>query len=222
LKKLPFDKVVVHISLPSADDNIKEEVAQYFNQYPVAEILYSPNSGKGEVDALKQFAATQDIADYDVLTYMHCKGVTKPENPHIWQWTRLMHYFIIEHMATCHRVFRKGYVTFGINKSIPAKGDEGFRRSRFYYEGNFVSLNLRKVDLKQAVAQHLEDSYYGVEGFWGKLCSYREGYTIFNSGVNHYLLSVPLTAYTTKFGRLKYDLTRQYYLFKTRLLKKKR
>jgi hypothetical protein len=216
-QKLPFDKIVVHVSLPANDEGIRLELESYFKKYPVNEILYSPNSGTGEVDAMKRFISSVDLQEFDLLTYMHCKGVTKPANSHIMEWTKLMRYFIIEKIDQCKKAFRRGFVTYGINKAIPNQQDEGFRGSNFYYEGNFVSLNLKKVNLKKAVEEHLEHTYYGLEGFWGKLCSYKMGYAVFNSGVNHYLMAVPEKDYTTVFGRLKYSMIRNFYKLKSRL-----
>jgi hypothetical protein len=215
-QKLPFKRIVVHVSVPADKEDIKGEVESYFKAYPVDEILYSPNTGKGEVDAMNRFVTTQNLAAYDIFTYMHCKGVTKPDNRHVWEWTRLMRYFIIEKMDRCKRAFKKGFVTFGINKSIPGKEDEGFRGSNFFYEGNFVSVNLKKVNLAKAI-EHIEYTYYGLEGFWGKLCSYKEGYSAFNSGVNHYLLTVPERHYTTVFGKLKYNMIKRYYQIKSKV-----
>lgn len=216
-QKLPFHKIVVHVSLPQGEDHRKGELETYFNNYGVHQFLYSANSGKGEVDAMKSFVAQRLYEGFDLLTYMHCKGVTKPDNKNIENWTRLMRYFIIEKMEQCKKVFRKGYVAFGINKTVPNQEDEGFRGSNFFYEGNFVSLNLKAVDLEQAVARHLEDSYYGLEGFWGKLCPYKKGYAIFNSGINHYLLSVAEKDYTSSLGRLRYKMVRHYYLLRYRM-----
>ena len=123
-------------------------------------------------------------------------------------------------MDRCKKAFSKGFVTYGINKSIPHPDDEGFRGSNFYYEGNFVSLNLNKVDLKKAVKEHLEPTYYGLEGFWGKLCAYNSGYAVFNSGINHYLMTVAEKDYSTTLGRLRYSLIRKFYTAKSQLKRK--
>jgi hypothetical protein len=216
-QKLPFDKIVVHVSLPKAEEKENNELERYFEKYPIDKILYSANSGTGEADAMASFVRSVDLHGFDMLTYMHCKGVTKPGNEHILEWTRLMRYFIIEKMDHCKKAFSKGYVTYGINKSIPDQQDEGFRGSNFFYEGNFVSLNLKKVDLKKAVEEHLEHSYYGLEGFWGKLCPYKLGYAVFNSGINHYMRTVPEKDYITAFGRLKYSMIRDFYRIRSQL-----
>lgn len=217
-QELPFERIVVHVSLPE-EPGIKEEVEAYFSRYPVDALLFSTNSGIGEVDAMVRFVETQSIEDFDCLTYMHCKGVTKSGNRNVWNWTRLLHYFIIKRMAECRKAFRKGYVSYGINKCVPHEGDLGFIGSRFYYAGNFVSLNLRKVDLRAAVRDRLEPTYYGLEGFWGKLSSYKDGYSAFNSGLNHYLSSVPEASYTSALGRIRYRLILAYYTARKSLKK---
>jgi hypothetical protein len=216
-QELPFDKIVVHVSLPTMEESQKHEVEAFFQKYPVDDILYSPNSGTGEVDAIKVFIQTHDLKGFDLLTYMHCKGVSKPGNKYILEWTKMMRYFIIEKMSVCKRAFRKGYITFGVNKSIPNKADEGFRNCNFFYEGNFVSLNLKKVNLEQAVHAQLENTYYGLEGFWGKLCAYQEGYSIFNSGINHYLSPISEKDYATSYARFRYSLVKNFWSIKSRL-----
>lgn len=217
-QKLPFQRIVVHVSLPDNNDDYKQLLEDYFKRYPVDEILYTLNSGKGEVDALKSFVQTQDLREFDTLTYMHCKGVTKPGNYNVLAWTRLMRYFIIEKMDVCEKAFKKGFVTFGVNKSIPsAMGEEGFRNSNFFYEGNFISVNLKKVDLAKALIIHLEECYYGLEGFWGKLCTYQEGYSPFDSGINHYLMPIEEKDYNTSLARLKYRVTKYFYRVKSRI-----
>lgn len=213
-KKLPFDKIVVHVSWPQDGQVQKEELEAFFSNYGEVDFLYSKNTGKGEVDAIRQFVATQDVDEFDILTYMHCKGVTKPQSRYITEWVKLMRYFIIEKMDCCIKVFQKGYVTFGINKTVPNQNDEGFKGSNFFYEGNFVSLNLNKVDLKKAVDTKIEYSYYGLEGFWGKLCGSGLAYSIFDSGVNHYMAAVSQKDYTTRVGRLKYGMVRKFYRLK--------
>ena len=219
-QNLPFDRIVVHVSLPE-NGVTKEEVASSLQRYPVDEIIFTPNSGHGEADALAAFVNISDLSEYSVFTYMHCKGVTKPGNPHIIEWVKLMRYFIIDRMDQCNMAFKRGFVTFGINKSIPSQTDDGFRGSNFFYEGNFVSVNLTKVDLKSSVAEKMEKSYYGVEGFWGKLCDYELGYSVFRSGVNHYLISIPEKIYTSVIGRLKYRAILEYHNLKSKFFKVK-
>lgn len=215
-KELPFDKVVVHVSLPNDGSISKQELESYFQKYGVHDFLYTANRGIGEVDAMINFVRSVEMKGFDILTYMHCKGVTKPDNKHILSWTKLMRYFIIEKMDICKKAFKKGYVTCGINKSVPNQKDEGFHGCSFFYEGNFVSLNLKKVDLKKAVEEHLEHTYYGLEGFWGKLCDYELGFTMFNSGINHYVMTVEENDYTTTLARMKYNMIRNFYSVRSR------
>lgn len=218
-QKLPFDKIVVHVSLPKEKDTCKKEIESYFQKYGVHDFLYSSNSGIGEVDAITSFVRSVELKGYDILTYMHCKGVTKPNNKHILSWTKLMRYFIIEKMDISRKAFQKGYITCGINKSVPNQKDEGFHGCNFFYEGNFVTLNLKKLDLKKAVEQHLEHTYYGLEGFWGKLCDYELGYTMFNSGINHYVMTMEEKDYTTSLARMKYNIIKCFYDIKSRFKK---
>lgn len=218
-QKLPFETIIVHVSLPVDGSTTEKQIEEYFKKYKIDKFIYSQNSGLGEVDAIYCLIETQDLVGYDILTYMHCKGVTKPVDTNVFNWTKLMRYFIIEKMDVCEKVFKKGYATFGVNKSIP---DENminhFIGSNFIYEGNFVSINLKKIKLNKSVLEeHLEKSYYGVEALWGKLCKFQDGYTMFNSGINHYLDSVPEDRYTTVLGRTRYNLMTFYYRTRKRI-----
>lgn len=209
--RTPFDHIVVHVSLPVDDSVSRTDVISFFTPYSVSSILFSLNSGTGEVDALRAFTTHTDLRDFDILTYLHSKGVTKTDNPHVRAWTSMMRYFVIDRMDLCERAFRRGFVTYGINKSPVTRVAAGFRGSRFFYEGNFVSLNLRRVNLREAVERLLENDYYGVEGFWGKLCSFRLGYSPFDSGVNHYTSSVSPKIYRSATGRCRYRFIRSFY-----------
>lgn len=214
LSELPFEKIIIHVSLPENQESSKSEVEAFFSSYKASQLIFSINSGKGEVDAIRSFITNIDYTGYDILTYMHSKGVTKPTNQHIRNWVRIMHYFVVKRMDICERAFKRGFITYGINKSVPLGNTNGFRGANFFYEGNFVSINLSKIQLSNAVNQLLEDDYYGVEGFWGKLCSWRLGYSPFNSRVNHYISSVPERFYKTRVGRFYYFLVTVFYRLK--------
>ena len=214
--QLPYQGIIVHVSLPDITEERQAEVATFLRQYPVDKVFYSPNSGKGEYDALRRFVEECAFEGYDTLTYLHSKGVTKPGNPHIQNWRRLMYYFVVQRRDLLEQAFRRGYFCYGINKSYPNQADEGFRGCRFFYEGNFVVINLRKVNLREGVKSSMENSYYGVEGFWGKICPPKKAYTSFNSGVNHYFSSVAQADYTTALRRFRYRLVFYYYRLKAR------
>ncbi len=215
LSDLPYQGIVVHVSLPHNADQIQEEVTEFVRKYPVDAVWYSANSGNGEVDALRRLVTENIHGAYDTLTYLHSKGVTKPGNRHIQNWRRIMYYFVVQRRDLVERAFRKGYYAYGINKTKVTRLADGFHGSRFFYEGNFVVLNLRKVDLTEAVAKQLEDCYYAVEGFWGKLGHPSKAYTAFNSGVNHYVSSVPCKDYMTRWGRWRYTVISLYYRIKS-------
>ena len=219
---LPYENIIVHVSLPDMAEERQAEVASFLRQYPVDKVLYSPNSGKGEYDALLRFVKECTFDGYDSLTYLHSKGVTKPDNPHIQNWRRLMYYFVVQRRELIERAIRRGFVTYGINKTPVSREADGFRGSQFFYEGNFVSLNLRKVNLREAVEQLLENDYYGVEGFWGKLCPDRLGFSPFNSGINHYRSSVSPDVYKSALARWHYRVIKNFYQAKAYILSKLR
>lgn len=214
-KNIPHDKVFVHVSIPINEEEefVMNEVKLFFSKYKYdISFLLSKNSAHPEVDAMISFIENHTCIDYKVLTYMHSKGVTKPENPNIKDWVELMRYFIIDRMDICEKAFRKGYITYGVNKSLPDPKSPGFINSTYFYEGNFVSVNLAKVkDFGLQVVEKVEKNYYGLEGLWGKLCKPNLAYSPFNSGVNHYLSPFPERIYKVKVNRIYHNVNLFYY-----------
>jgi hypothetical protein len=215
LRNIPHNKVFVHISIPVKEEKqaILNEIKLFFNKYKYdISFVSSKNSVHPEVDAILSFVEKRAYIGYEILTYMHSKGVSKPENSNIKDWVEMMRYFIIDRMDICEKAFMKGYVTYGVNKSLVYTENPGFINSTYFYEGNFVSINLTKIkDFDLQVIKKIEKEYHGLEGFWGKLCKANLAYSPFNSGVNHYLSPFPEKIYKVKKNRVYHNISRFYY-----------
>ncbi|HAI76576.1 MAG TPA: hypothetical protein DCM08_10045 [Microscillaceae bacterium] len=200
------DELYIHITLPwwkkwfgnRAEKQIREFLTQYTTQ---DHIFCSTNQKKlGEVIGFNVFRQQIDFQPFEMATYIHSKGVSRPENKNIADWTAMMGYFVLEKHAWCKEVFEKGKSLYGCNlnvvDNIDAKIPEVFRNTKFWFSGNFVSINLQK--LHGAFLQTpCEPNYYGIERFWGRLCEADEAYCPFDSTplVNHYDEPFPASRY---------------------------
>lgn len=205
LSGLPHDEVIVHVSLEL--DSCQKEISDFLVTIEkVREILYSSNSPHPEVDAMEKFLTRVNIEDYSILTYMHSKGVSKAISQNIRDWTELMRYFIIEKMPLCERIFKKGYLLYGVNRTDDSNFD-----AHFFYAGNFVSINLTPAMISKIKSTPMEKEYYGLEGFWGKLCTSKYAYNAFYSRIDHYTNPFPERFYKSKWGRIRYSITSSFY-----------
>lgn len=202
LADVPHDDIFVHVSLPPGqhiDSLISDQFLLSFSR--IKAVYYSPNSAHPEADAMEKFLSHVNLSTYALLTYMHSKGVTKPDSENVKHWTELMRYFIIDKMALCERVFRKGYLLYGVNRTDKSDFD-----ADFFYAGNFVSVNLTPDVITKIRQVPIEKNYHGLEGFWGKLCDRRRAYNAFYSRIDHYINPFPATFYKSTWQRIRYSL----------------
>ncbi len=195
LSDVPHDTIVVNVTLDRWDRLFrKKAIIQFLKKIQkVTEIYLTDNSAYGEVPGFDKMRKNTDLSGYGILTYMHSKGVTKPDNKNITDWIKLMHYFLTDKFDLCKEVFLKKYVLYGVNLSNEEDwiknsyyGPNQF--SRFHYSGNFVSVNLEMVRDK-FINTPIDLDYFGVEGFFGKLCLYEQAYPAHLSSKiiqNHY------------------------------------
>lgn len=206
ITNVPHQDIFIHVSLPQDSKLNQSDITDFLKSFAkVRSVFYSPNSSHPEVDAMSTFRNEVDFSAYQILTYMHTKGVTKPHNQKIAEWIELMRYFIIERMSHCEKIFGKGYLIYGVNKTSVSDQDLDFKGARFFYAGNFVSINLTSAMLEKIKSVPLQKEYYGLEGFWGKLCKSSLAYGAFHSRVNHYLSSFPDNYYKGKLRRMRYS-----------------
>jgi len=195
LLNIPHNEIFIHVSLPENID-MKDLEVFLLSLQKVKAVYYSENSKYSEVDGLEKFRKSIDFSECHILTYMHSKGVTKPGNKNISDWTELMHYFHTKKINSCAIVFGKKFKLYGVNKKIKYKDVKSgpLLFSDYHYSGNFVSLNLPLV-LQNFMEKTIDKDYYGVEGFWGKLCDSSEAYNVFGTFINHYKTPYPKYQY---------------------------
>lgn len=174
LNKVPHEDVFIHVSLDFFDNAVrKKSILSFLNDIPkVRKVFFAKNAKQlSEVVGLNVFRKEINFSEYSILTYMHSKGVTKPQNKNICDWVELMRYFHIDKFSFCKKVFDEGYYLYGVKLAQYSGGVRvsAYKHCDYWYGGNFVSCNLdalRENFLNTPVAS----DYYGVEGFWGNLC----------------------------------------------------
>lgn len=201
LSNVPHDTIVVNVTLDRWDRLFKKNAIKRFLQKipKVSTIYYTDNSPYGEVPGFDKMRKNTDLSEYSVLTYMHSKGVTKTSIIYyINDWIKLMHYFLTDRFDLCKEAFKDKYVLYGVNLSIydvDEKDNYGPSKfSRFHYSGNFVSVNL-DMARERFVQTPIDMDYFGVEGFFGKLCEYNQAYNVHDTSdsmlLSHYFQPYP-------------------------------
>lgn len=198
LAEVPHDTIIVNLSF---DLRYSYEVLRaywFLKKYKqVKKIFVTQNNAKyGEILGFEKFRQKVNYEGYDILTYMHGKGVTKPQDPHVADWREFMRYFIVDRFDLTQEAFEQGYGLYGVNlfQNPDNEPKYAFKHTDYIFRGNFVSLNLHL--LKEAFLNtRVAPDYYSVEGFWGKLCPYEKAYSPHNSGVHHYKTLYPPEKY---------------------------
>jgi hypothetical protein len=178
LRNVPHDQIVVHVAETDGwfRKRKRRKIEKFLLSIPkVSRVFFSANNPKlGEVVGFRKMLAEVDISGFDVLTYMHSKGVTKPDNVFVQDWVELMRYFQVEKFDLCLKAFSGGFHLYGVKIATYEGPDEQrkgpFRYCDFWYGGTFVSANLKALHAK-ILQTPVPDDYYGVEGFWGQLTS---------------------------------------------------
>lgn len=202
LRKVPHTHIAINVSLNWIDNLLyRNSILAFLKNIPKVEYVFVSQNSKAvaEVVGFNKFRQEIDFKLYDLATYIHSKGVTKPENVYIREWVEFMRYFQIDKHELCIKAFKEGYGLYGVNFGRYTGGERLYanRISDFHYSGNFVSVNLsllRDVFLYTPC----DNDYYGVEGFWGKLCSYELAFNAHSSSPtisNHYKERYPEELY---------------------------
>jgi len=196
------DHIYVHINIPKRNPIKALQAFFYLKKHvKVKDIYFSINMKfKGESKGFEVFRKKINFNNYEIASYTHSKGSsrkrknTKP----IKDWTKLLHYFIIERLDLSQVAFDKGYFLSGVNlKNTHLNNKDGsplFPESKFHYSGNFVTINLKKLQ-KEFLNTSCRPHYYGVEVFWGTLCDKEKAYSLHQSNVNHYQNNYPESNY---------------------------
>jgi hypothetical protein len=202
LTSVQHDDIAVHLSFDWYNPFQLIEARRYLEFFPkIVKVITSTNTaGLGEVKGFDKLRSQLNFDEYSVLTYCHSKGVTKSSNSNIRDWVELMRYFVIDRMDLCKAAFSNGYLLYGVNIGVydPAQDRYGpYRFSDFHYSGNFVSVNLSELKTK-FLTTPCDKDYFGVEGFWGKLCDVNKAFCAHLSSLkikNHYNEAYPANFY---------------------------
>lgn len=207
LSDATHDDLFIHVALPwwfYLQPWKILQVKQFLEQHlpRLRRLWYSTNRRKqGETIGFETFRQQIDWNAYQLLSYLHSKGVSKRKwrNPNVRDWRRLMHYFVIERHELCLQAFAAGYVTYGCNRLTAADlsptAPQAVREAGFIYGGNFVSLNL-ELAREAFLSAPIIPNYFGVEAFWGQLCPLSKAYSAHQSGIeNHYETPYPRDCY---------------------------
>jgi hypothetical protein len=191
LSKAPFDDVYVNVNIDIKYLWKLPFVLWWFGRHQkLQRLTVTINKWKiGEVPGFEKLRSAIREKDYAIVSYMHAKGVTKPQNSCIRDWVELMRYFIVDRMDLCIDAFEKGYKLYGVNLGEYKKGDHRngpYKYSNFHYSGNFVSVNMVLLRDK-FFSTEVDQDYFGIEGFWGKLCPTDQAFCVHSSnGKDHY------------------------------------
>ena len=207
LALVPQDDIFVNLSFDLRCIYKLPAVVMYLKRrYPkLKRILLTHNNAQlGETPGFEKLRKYVDLDRYDIATYIHSKGVSRPENPHEGDWRELMRYFVMERFDLMIEAFRKGYYLYGANLCKYEGRDEdrnyAQKHSDFWYRGTFVSVNLKAIGEKFRNVELGMDNF-AVEGFFGKLCDYEKAYSPHNSGVSHYNEPYPEKRYKEIYPR---------------------
>ncbi|EMR03694.1 hypothetical protein [Cesiribacter andamanensis] len=202
LQEVPQDEIVINVSFDLRKLYLIPFAYIYLKiNYPkiVKIFITQNNSNYGEILGLEKFRSRIDLSRYNVLTYIHSKGVTKPNSKPVSDWRALMRYFIMHKYDDAIKVFARGYELYGVNlfreDENPAnKNMYAFRHSKYIYRGNFIILNLDKLRSKLCTVT-IDRDYYSVEGLWGKLTTIDKAYNAHSSSISHYNYEYPSEKY---------------------------
>lgn len=181
LSNVPHDTIVINVALDTTDAWFrKKKIERFLRTIPKVDRIYFTRNDRrlGEVPGFDNMRRNTDFSGYDIVTYMHSKGVTKPANSNIRDWVELMRYFQVEKAALCRQKFEEGYILYGVKLARYTGGEriKTYRFCDFWYGGTFVSCNLRLAREKFLQTPCVQD-YYGVEAFWGNLCTIDKAYS---------------------------------------------
>ena len=182
LQHVPQDHIAVNINVTKRYLLNGLKAYWYFRKIKKVKYIYFTYNKRSypEAHSFEKMRTRVPLSRYDILTYMHSKGVTRPENKPVEAWREFMRYFIMDRFDDAIDAFKKGYILYGsklrrYNESEFGPRAHTYQYCDFWYGGNFVTVNLEKVRDK-FVQTPLMKNYFGVEAFWEKLCDIEKAY----------------------------------------------
>jgi hypothetical protein len=168
----------------------------FLRNNPKIQIEFGGNS-KNESDTLRSLWDFCENNNYCNVLYLHSKGVTKPGNKNIDEWSDLMEYFLIEKYKDC-LFYLSEYDTCGVN----------YRKNPMpHYSGNFWWATSSYI-LSRDRFDRLKNSRFTPQTFHSTERHYCEFWLLdsengnhkilYNSNINHYRQNYPREIYVPK------------------------
>jgi hypothetical protein len=143
-------------------------------------IIYTGKLGEYENKTINEINVDDEN---EPILYLHSKGVTKPNNLFIKDWTDLMTYYLIEQWKICIEGL-KYYDTVGVNLNPEPK---------LHYSGNMWWTTMKHL---KNIGKLNYQSYLDSEMY---ICKKGKHLCLWNSKINHYHNHYPLELYKGSF-----------------------
>lgn len=142
---------IVHNTETVADVENIEKLLTNYNNYEIMFIKHT--SSCSECDTLNELQnfSLQNIENVKIL-YIHSKGVTQylsEREKHVWNWRKMMEYFLIEKWEDCVEKLNSGFDCCGINYQLHNANIKGIITQIKIFNGNFFWVNseyVKKLD----------------------------------------------------------------------------
>ncbi|QQR96709.1 MAG: hypothetical protein IPK18_07205 [Sphingobacteriales bacterium] len=197
---IPQDDVVVNINFDIKTFYRAIFAYMFFlKQKKVKKILITVNSRTlGEVKGLQKFRKQFNLDKYNILTYAHAKGVTKPNHKGVADWREVMRYFIFDRFEDTIGAFKDGYYLYGAMLSQNKVNGEIVNQEKLgvshWYRGTFVSVNLSYLR-NEFKNKPIQQNYLGSEAFFGSLCNFEKCYNAHSIEMSLYQNEYPENLY---------------------------
>lgn len=151
---LKESKLKVGLVYYAGSDHQIDHFKQILSEYENSEIIFVRHTNAcGESDTLHQMHQFALSIDHNVnILYIHAKGVTQylsEREQYVWEWRKIMEYFLVENWQDCVDKLNNGYDCCGINYQDHAAHIKGKIVSTKIFNGNFYWANsnyLKKLD----------------------------------------------------------------------------
>jgi hypothetical protein len=180
-----IDNIIKKIKESELYNNVKEIRISligdnYFELDNKMKIIYTGNIGDYENKTIELINCEDDN---EPILYLHSKGVTKPNNQEIKDWTNLLLYYLIEQWKFCVEGL-KYYDTVGVNLNLYPE---------LHYSGNMWWTTMKHI---KNIGKIKYEKYLDSEMY---ICKKGKHLCLWNSNINHYLQRYPQELYKSKF-----------------------
>ncbi|MCP4521841.1 MAG: hypothetical protein GY827_09170 [Cytophagales bacterium] len=202
LTNRPQDDLIINVSFDLRYIYKLPFVLFFLWKFAPKKIFFSRNNAKyGETIGFNKFLKYCSLDSYNILTYIHSKGVTKPNREKENNWREFMKYFVMDRFDLTIKAFEEGFHLYGVNlrkyQGTDEERDHTSLYTDYWYRGTFVSVNLNELRQKILMTT-VPNNFYGIEAFWGNLTPIDKAFSPFNSNISHYQAPFPKEKYTGK------------------------